>query len=206
VTRLSEAKVLTAGVDVVRARGVEALGVRSVADRLGVTPLALYRYVRDGDELHASVIGLILAGLPRPGAAGAPADRMREWALAARAMLTRYPGLARYLLLRGFELEDALDGVEGLLGVAADAGLTGFECVAAANAVFTYVLMRVEAETSVRAARVVTRSLRPVRRDPQRYPLARRYESEFTTARFDDHFTFGLDALLQRVATKAVVG
>ena len=196
MTRLSESTVLAAGADLVRARGVDALGVRSLADRLGVTPMALYRHVGDAEMLHASVVEVILADLPKPGAAGALDDRLRAWALDARSMLGGYPGLARHLLIHWFESPVALDVVESLLRAGADAGLVDFECVAAANAVFTYVLMRVEAETSVRAARVVTRKLRPVARDPGRYPLAHRYSAQFTTARLDAHFTYGLDALL----------
>jgi len=198
--RLSEPAIVAAGADVVRTRGVDALGVRSVAEHLGVTPMALYRYVRDGEQLRASVVDAILHELPRPGRVGAPEDRLRAWAVDARTMLGRYPGLARFLLLHWFESSEALDAVESLLAVGSDAGLVDFACVAAANAVFMYVLMRVEAESSVRAARVVKRTLRPVAQDPGRYPLARRYAAQFTTARLDDHFHYGLDALLAGVA------
>jgi AcrR family transcriptional regulator len=198
---LTEARVIDAGVALVKARGVDALGIRSAADHLGVTPMALYRYVRDGEQLRDSVFGVILGELPRPGATGSPADRLRTWATATRVMLHRYPGLARHLLIHWFESEAALDVVEALLEVATNAGMVGFECVAAANAVFMYVLMRVEAEMSVRSARVVKRRLRPVAREPQRYPLLHRYSAEFTTARLDDHFAYGLDALLAGVST-----
>jgi len=36
----------------------------------------------------------------------------------------------------------------------------------------------------------------PLRDDPARYPFLHRYRSEFTHARTDHHFTFGLDALI----------
>ena len=193
---LSHDAVLAAGAAVVRARGVDALGVRSVAEHLGVTPMALYRYVPDGESLRASVIEGVLCGVPRPAASGAPLDRFREWAVAARAELGSSRGLAHHLLLHWFESPAAIDIVESLLEVAAAADLDGFAQVAAANAVFMYVLMRVEAETSVRAARVVTRTLRPVKRDPARYPFAHRNLAEFNTARLDDHFAYGLDLLL----------
>jgi TetR/AcrR family tetracycline transcriptional repressor len=200
VPQLDETVVLAAGVAVVRARGVDALGVRAVAEQLGVTPMALYRYVTDGDALRTSVLEQIQRGLPVPVVEGSADDRFRTWAIATRTMLSRYPGLAHHLLLHWFESAAAIDVVEALLAVAADAGLDGFACVAAANAVFMYALMRVDAEMAVRAARVVTRKLRPVADDPARYPLAHAYASEFTTARLADHFRYGLDALLAGIA------
>jgi hypothetical protein len=142
------------------------------------------------------VIDGILHAVPRPAGSGAPLDRFRDWAVAARAALGASRGLAHHLLLHWFESPTAIDIVESLLEVAAAADLDGFAQVAAANAVFMYVLMRVEAETSVRSARVVTRTLRPVTRDPARYPLAHRNVAEFNTARLDDHFAYGLDLLL----------
>ena len=204
MARLDQGTVLSAGVAVVRARGVDALGVRSVAEHLGVTPMALYRYVPDGEALRASVLERIRRDIPRAGGEGSSEARFRAWALEARTALGRYPGLAHDLLLHWFESEAAVDVVESLLAVAADSGLDGFACVAAANAVFMYVLMRVDAEMSVRAARVVTRKLRPVADDPARYPLAHTYASEFTTARLADHFAYGLDALLVGVAAARV--
>jgi AcrR family transcriptional regulator len=204
VTRLDESTVLGAGVTVVRARGVDALGVRAVAEHLGVTPMALYRYVADGDALRASVLEQIQRGLPIPVGEGSADDRFRAWAIATRTMLSRYPGLAHHLLLHWFESAATIDVVESLLAVARDAGLDGFACVAAANAVFMYVLMRVDAEMAVRTARVVTRKLRPVADDPARYPLAHAYASEFTTARLTDHFAYGLDALLTGISAARV--
>ena len=68
-------------------------------------------------------------------------------------MLAGYPGLARYLLIHCFELRPMLRLIESLLAVAADAGLTGFEGVAAANVVLTYALMRAEFEQTVRTQR-----------------------------------------------------
>lgn len=206
MARLDEDVVLAAGVAVVKARGVDALGVRSVGEHLGVTPMALYRYVADGEALRESVLEKIRRDVPRASGDGTPEERFRAWAIEARAALGRYPGLAHDLLLHWFESEAAVDIVESLLTVAADAGLEGFACVAAANAVFMYVLMRVDAEMSVRAARVVTRRLRPVADDPARYPLAHIHASEFTTARLADHFAYGLDALLVGVAVARVRG
>ena len=158
MARLSESSVVGAGADLVRARGVDALGVRvgrrparGHAD--GAVPLRPRRRgaARVGPRGHPR-------RTPAAGRAGALDDRLRAWAIDARSMLAGYPGLARHLLVHWFESPAALDVVESLLRVGADAGLVDFACVAAENAVFTYVLMRVEAETSVRAARALSRA------------------------------------------------
>jgi hypothetical protein len=106
-----------------------------------------------------------------------------------------YPGLAGHLLTHWFESPALLERIDDLLGVVQASGLDGFEAVATVNAVFTYVLMRCETEQAVRSAGAVRRSLRTAAASR---PLSRLNElaSHYTTAQFDAHFDFGLDALI----------
>jgi AcrR family transcriptional regulator len=139
-------RVVESGAALAREKGLAALGVRALAARLDVTPMALYRHLPDSDALTGAVLEALLADLPLAAEKGAPRDRMRTWAKEARANLVRCRGLAHHLLLHWFELPRALEAVESLLAASEDLGLSGFESVAAANAVFTYVLMRVQLE------------------------------------------------------------
>jgi AcrR family transcriptional regulator len=186
---LSAESVVAAGVSLVRREGLDAVGVRAVAGELGVTPMALYRYVADGSALRAAVVASILEGLPDVPADGAAGERLRRWAHGARAALAAHPGTARHLLLHWTEEPRALDVVEQLLATCTGAGAA--DAVAAANAVFTYTLMRVEAEQAVRAGGVRRRLARL-----EEHPLLRANAGEYAVARVDEHFAFGLDALL----------
>jgi len=178
-----------AGARLVRVDGLDALSLRAVAAALDVTPMALYRHVDDADDLTLAVLDRLLAALPDVPAGGPWPDRYRRWAHAARAALTPYPGLARHVLQHWTELDRPLAVVEQLLGARDD--------VAAANAVFTYVLMRVDAEQAIRAAGTVQRRLRRLGPD---HPRLRANAAQYAVARFDEHFAHGLDALLLGLA------
>lgn len=153
--------------------------------------MALYRYVADAADLHDAVLGRLFESLPaQPGSV----DDLAAWAHAFRSWLIDVPGLSRLVLLHWFELAPLLDVVEALLEVFHDVGLEGFELVAAANSVFSYVLARGELEEAVRASGA-RRSL-PWQDGEARRPLLNSLRGEYEVARLDEHFAFGLDLLL----------
>lgn len=196
---LSVETVTAAGVALAREKGFPALGVRAVAARLKVTPMALYRHLPDSQALSEAVLDALLAGLPVLPLSGTPTDQLRAWAAAAREMLLTCRGLAHHLLLHWFELPRALEVVESLLAAAEAMGFKGFEAVAASNAIFTFVLMRVELEESLRDANVLQRKLPALRGLPR---LARN-AAEYRVARVDAHFDYGLALLLEALERKS---
>jgi AcrR family transcriptional regulator len=190
---LSVDAVVGAGAALAREKGFAALGVRALAARLKVTPMALYRHLPGGEALSAAVLDALLLELPVLPSAGAPLEQLKAWAFAARAALQTCPGLAHHLLLHWFELSRTLEVVESLLGAADALGLRGFEAVAAANVVFTFVLMRVTLEESLRDANVLQRKLPALRG----LPRLSRNAAEYRVARIDAHFDYGLTLLLE---------
>jgi AcrR family transcriptional regulator len=68
VSRLDREAVVRAAIALADERGLEAVGVRQVAERLGVTPMALYRHVGGKDGLLDGVADALYAEieLPRP--------------------------------------------------------------------------------------------------------------------------------------------
>jgi hypothetical protein len=153
--------------------------------------MALYRYVSDAADLRDAVLAQLCDSLPvRPDSI----DDLPRWAHAFRAWLIDVPGLSRVVLLRWFELPALLDTVEALLEVFSRAGLEGFDLVAAANSLFSYVLARGELEEAVRASGV-RRSL-PWEEGNALRPLLSSLRGEYEVARLDEHFDFGLELLL----------
>ncbi|MEY4579254.1 MAG: hypothetical protein RL701_3957 [Pseudomonadota bacterium] len=194
---LSAQAVVNAGVEAVREHGLDALSVRALAERLSVTPMALYRHVASAEALSLGVVEAVLLQVPAVESTGTWEARANAWAHAARTVLAEHPGVARFVLTHWFGSAAALDHVEALLTAAETAELRGFAGVAAVNAVFTFVLMRVEAEQAIRGAGVIKRQLAS---DPKgergRWPRLKANRSEYTVARLDLHFDYGLDALL----------
>jgi AcrR family transcriptional regulator len=188
--------VIDAGLALVSAEGFPALGIRALSAQLGVTPMALYRHIGGAEQLEHEVIRAIIQSMPLISSALDWPVACREWAGSARAALARYPGAAQHILRRCFELTPMLVQVEALLSAALRSGRRGFDAVAAANAVLMYVLMRVEAETAVRRAGSVKRTLREVHANPRDFPALHEHVAHYEIARFDDHFAYGLDVLL----------
>jgi AcrR family transcriptional regulator len=195
---LTSENVDAAGVRLARDKGLSSRGVRALAAELGVTPMALYRHVASGEALSDAVLQELLDELPLVAAKGAPLSRLRAWAVSAREVLRSCPGLAHHLLLHWFELPRALQVVESMLATAEELGLEGFAAVAAENAVFTFVLMRVQLEESLREGNVLQRRLPALRGLPR---LARN-APEYRVARVDAHFEYGLNLLLEGLERK----
>ncbi len=190
---LSAEVVISAGTELVAESGWGELSLRAVAGRLSVTPMALYRHVPDSAALADGVLDEIASGLPGVGDSGDLGRDLDTWARSVLGHLRQYPGLAGHLLVRWFEIRPVLARIDELLERAQRDGLEGFAAVAVTNAVFTYVLMRAEAERQVRSAGTTTRNLDDAALEFEHFgALAEHY----TTAQFDAHFEFGLDALL----------
>ncbi len=69
MSRLDRDAVVTAAIALADERGLDAVGVRQVAERLDVTPMALYRHVGDKDGLLGCVTDALYGEIecPRPG-------------------------------------------------------------------------------------------------------------------------------------------
>jgi AcrR family transcriptional regulator len=183
-----------AGLGVVTDDGWRAVSFRSVAERLGVSPMALYRLTPDARRLRHAVADAAAPPIPADAAAVDLVAALHTWADRAYRQLARYPGLASYVIAEWTELPSWLDIVESFLAAAAAGGVTGAPAVATVNAVYTYVLLRCQVRDGATAA--PRRQLAPVRAQRKRYPLIRANLAEFTTAQTDKHFAIGLDVLI----------
>lgn len=191
--------IVDAGVGLVREAGLESLGVRAVAGGLGVTPMALYRHIDDAATLHAAVIDRLLGDLPLVPARGRWDDRCREWAIDLREVTARNPGLARYLLNSWTQLSAAVVMINELATMLGTDGPAGLDAVASSNAVFTYVLARVQGEEAVGEHGLV-RDLSLWNELGADAAFLNAHRAEYEVARVDEHFLYGLDALLAGLA------
>lgn len=95
-SKISVEQVAEAATSLAREAGLSAVGVRSVAERLGVRPTALYRYCSDGDGLMALVAERAASELAdKAKAAVASAERRALGAAGAfRALASAYADFA----------------------------------------------------------------------------------------------------------------
>jgi AcrR family transcriptional regulator len=72
---LSRAAIIEAAQRQAAESGLESLSSRMLATQLGVTPMALYRHVRDMDEVFGAVVDRVLGDIGTPD----PSEDWRDW-------------------------------------------------------------------------------------------------------------------------------
>jgi AcrR family transcriptional regulator len=75
------------------AHGLEAVSMERVARELGVTKMALYRYIRSKAELIAMMIEVAVGAVPDLSEADGWRHQLESWARALRAAWQRHPWL-----------------------------------------------------------------------------------------------------------------
>lgn len=81
--------------------GADKLSMRSLAKDLGVTPMALYYYVGNKDELFERIADAVLARVPKPAPSGADwREQLRATALHGFKLLREFPGLSAQIVKR----------------------------------------------------------------------------------------------------------
>jgi AcrR family transcriptional regulator len=98
--QIDRAAILAASLQLADEEGLAAVTMQAVADRLGVTPMALYRHVVNKADLLDGVVESILLELPLPDPHDAWPDRLAALARGTRMVAIRHPEVFPLLLQR----------------------------------------------------------------------------------------------------------
>jgi AcrR family transcriptional regulator len=88
---LTRERLLAGAVTVADAGGLDALTIRSLADELGVTPMAIYHHVANKEEILGGMIDAVFAEIALPPAEVDWRSAIRVRAVSARDVLRRHP-------------------------------------------------------------------------------------------------------------------
>jgi AcrR family transcriptional regulator len=103
-------------------RGLAAISMRSVAERLGLSSMAIYPYVGNKDALLDGMVDRLLGELtPLAAPSGTWQDRLRAVAHAVRALARRHPGAYQLIMSRPSDTADARRLDEMLSAILRDA-------------------------------------------------------------------------------------
>jgi len=105
-------EILDAAVAIADERGIEAVSMRAVAERVGVTPMALYSHVGDKTGLLDAMNGWVLAKLAKSPRSTDPWQRLFDFARASRRLTHRHPWAAQLLLSRPVNTAEGVSGVD----------------------------------------------------------------------------------------------
>jgi AcrR family transcriptional regulator len=144
--------ILDAALAIADEQGLDAVTMRAVAARVGVTAMALYPHVRSKDDLLDGLVGRLLAELSLPDPAKPWRDRLRELARSALDTSRRHPAVIPLLFARPAVTPDAVRVVDAVYQALLDAGVPDDQVARVERLVSTFVIGYLISETSGRFA------------------------------------------------------
>ena len=129
---------------------VPLVTMRAVAERVGVTPMALYGHIPDKEGLLDSMVGQLLSEISLPGPEGSWRARLTVLANEARALARKHPGAVPLLFARPTVTADAVQVVDAIYLALLDAGAPTAEIPRLERLLSTVVLGYAASEASGR--------------------------------------------------------
>jgi AcrR family transcriptional regulator len=123
-TPLTRERVLQAAVDLADRGGIESLSMRKLGQELGVDAMALYRHVRNKDDILDGIIERLVGEIDtsHPGEDWKPA--LRDQAMTARRLMLRHPWARRVLEERGTSGPATIAYIESILAILRGGGFS----------------------------------------------------------------------------------
>src|SRR5919205_2691109 len=122
--RVTRDRALRAAVALADEAGLEALTMRSLAQELGVVPMALYKHVANKDDLIDGMVDVIIGEID-PSVVGADwKSAVRERILSARRALLRHPWARAAIESRTTMTPVMLNYIESVIGLFRDGGFS----------------------------------------------------------------------------------
>jgi AcrR family transcriptional regulator len=90
-TPLNRDRIVRAAVEHADETGLESFSMRGLAPALGVVPMALYKHVRNKEELLDGMVDVVFSEIEDPSTGGDWKADMRRRAISAREALKRHP-------------------------------------------------------------------------------------------------------------------
>ena len=200
---LTRERVLQVAVELADRGGIEALSMRKLGQELGVDAMALYRHVRNKDDLLDGLVEVIVGQVEHPQGNGDWKATLRQQALAARRVMLRHPWARRVLEERGTGGPATLAYIESILATLRDGGFSielahhALHVLSSRIFGFSQDLFE-EAATGTPSPEQVATQMRMLAGYPRVVELAQSVSHEGVLGPCDDdiEFAFGLDLVL----------
>ncbi|MGO1539804.1 MAG: TetR/AcrR family transcriptional regulator [Leucobacter sp.] len=123
MSKLDHGRIVDEAMSVIEGDGEAALSMRSLAARMKVTPMALYRYFDDRDALLLALVERVSEAIELPELTGGPVDRAVDLALYLHDFLVQHPWMIRLISTGRLASPAGMHFPEGFLTCAFDAEL-----------------------------------------------------------------------------------
>jgi AcrR family transcriptional regulator len=122
--RLDLSRLVQSAIGIADAEGLDAVSMRHLADRLGVTPMALYKHVANRAQLVDEMLDVALAGVAPVPLIADWADTVRARILAVRDILAVHPWVREAIETREGATPRTLAHMDSLMAAMFDGGLS----------------------------------------------------------------------------------
>jgi AcrR family transcriptional regulator len=204
--RLSRQRVLDTAINRADHGGLDALTMRSLAEELGVAPMALYNHVANKDDLIDAMVDVVFGEIGVPSGAGDWKTAMRRRAIAVRDALLRHRWAIGLMESRRRPGPANLRHHDAMLGRLRAAGFSVEMAAHAYSLLDSYIYgfaltkMRLPFETSEEVAAVAQGMLQPF--PVNEFPNLVEFITEHAMKPgydFGDEFEYGLDVILDGI-------
>lgn len=193
--------VARAALQVLDTDGLSALTMRAVAERLGSSVMAVYRYMDSREALERSVVEQILHPVDLHVPAEAAWDERITVLLGrVRDAVTAHPEAVPLFLAHRHDSTATLRWIEATLGVLADAGFTGTGRVVAQRSIVGYLLGSLQLQRLGPLEGTGTHTMANL--SAAEYPWLTETAADAATISPHEEFDSGLAALLLGLANR----
>lgn len=199
---LTSVQLAAAALAVVDRDGLAGLTMRAVGKELGMSTMALYRYVADREELEGLVVELVLDGVDSTPPADLPwPERLRVLVERVRAAIGAHPAVVPLFPAHRHRSPGVLRWSEAVLGVLTEAGFDGTRRVVALRGLLSYVIGAIQLEHlgPLSGAGTVAIAQLP----PTQFPHMTETARAARRVGPDEEFGGGLDIVLRGLAAQA---
>ncbi len=204
--RLSQDAVLDAAEATLAREGVEGVTIRRVADLLGVSPMALYRHVKDKDDLLVLLIDRLAQRLEYPALPGDPRGRLLALWKTLYDGLAAYPWLPEVLARRRLMAPSVMWAIEEIHVAFQDGGLDLDGAVLAYRVVWDFTLGALLVRAGLTLDRPSVQEAVRGSPDPQRYPTLARAAVAWRRAHGRDTYHSDLEELVDALLARGRTG
>ncbi len=195
---LTRERVVQAALDLVDARGLDELTMRSLGEALSVEAMSLYRYFPSKADLLAGIADRVLGEIEYPAPTSGWRRNLEEGGLSFWRALVAHPNAVPLLFMTPSDTPGSRAAVESALRTLARAGFTPGEAHQIFRIFQAFVFGSALMYSARAPAEVVRKTLAALHADGQ-YPLLRAALSEAPTIDHQADFARGLARLLDGI-------
>lgn len=203
--KLTRERIVELACEMVREKHLDELSMRALAERLGTTPMALYKHVADRKQLQRLVVERSFSTLELPPAELAVIAWLEQLARDVRTVGLDHPGVMDFVLEHGPLVEGTLRVLDRTVLKLREAGLSFREALELHNTLFSWLAGSVlrQQRTLARQREPFAEFLETARALPKReFPGIARTLSYLEKLDFESEFELSLRLLLDAIATR----